>query len=264
MNRKEIEAILKAVQSGESTVSDSLKRLARIEGDQLEDATIDHQRSLRCGFPEVIFGQNKTTDQILRIAASLVGVGSTLLATRLSPESMTALSEAYPEGQAVHEARLFYLSSEEELPPASPVAVVSAGTSDMPVAEEAAWTLVAMGVPVRRLRDVGVAGLHRILQHQETLREVAALVVVAGMEGALPSVVGGLTDRPIIAVPTSVGYGTNLGGLTPLMAMLTSCSAGVSVVNIDNGFGAGYSAALIARLAGASNEIKEESGSEWV
>jgi len=239
---------LEAVKAGTLPVDEALETLRDLPLTRTEEATIDSHRRLRCGFPEVIYGEGKSASQVLAIAGHLVEADATLLATRLDPKALEALAATYPEGTAVSEARLFHRASSEVLPPAGEVAVVSAGTSDQGVAEEAAWTLTALGVPVRRVRDVGVAGLHRVLPHAALFRRVAALVVAAGMEGALPSVVGGLTDRPVIAVPTSVGYGANLGGLTALFAMLNSCAAGVSVVNIDNGFGAGYNAALIARL----------------
>jgi NCAIR mutase (PurE)-related protein len=194
-------------------------------------------------------------DQIVSIADRIVRAGEPLLATRLSSDALAALVAGWPEGQGHPVARLFHRPGSGILPAAAPVSVVSAGTSDQPVAEEAALTAEALGAPVRRIRDAGVAGIHRLLEHETSLREAAVLVVVAGMEGALPSVVGGLVDRPVIAVPTSVGYGASLGGITPLLAMLNSCAAGVSVMNIDNGFGAGYAAALVARLAASAEFV---------
>ncbi len=249
MTPASLRRLLDAVAEGSLSPGDALERLKGFPADPAPEATLDHQRALRCGFPEVIFAEGKTTAQVTAIAERIVKAGEPLLATRLRPEAQKALAARYPDGLRSEEARIFYRPGGEPPPPAGTVLVISAGTSDFPVAEEAAWTATALGAPVERLRDVGVAGLHRILVHQTLLREAAALVVVAGMEGALPSVVAGLTDRPVIAVPTSVGYGAHFGGLAPLLAMLNSCAAGVSVVNIDNGFGAGYSAALIARLA---------------
>jgi NCAIR mutase (PurE)-related protein len=249
MNPESLKRLLAAVAAGETTPDDALHTLRDFPGGETPEATIDHQRGLRCGFPEVIFGQNKTAGQVLAIAERIVEGGNPLLATRLQDDGAAALAERFPDGTRVEIARLFYRPGLDPLPPAGKVVVISAGTSDFPVAEEAAWTAIALGAPVERLRDVGVAGLHRILAHRSVLREASALVVVAGMEGALPSVVGGLTDRPLIAVPTSVGYGANFGGLAALLAMLNSCASGVTVVNIDNGFSAGYAAALIARLA---------------
>jgi hypothetical protein len=255
MTESDLRRLLRGLQRGDTDLDETVRRLQRLPMTETPEATLDAHRGLRCGFPEVIYGEGKTVEQILSIAAHLVASGSTLLATRLGPEALDALEAAHPRGHCVREARLFTLASGERLPAADSVAVVSAGTSDQPVAEEAAWTATALGVPVRRVRDVGVAGVHRVLAHQDLLRSVAAVVVVAGMEGALPSVVGGLTDRPVVAVPTSVGYGASLGGLAALLGMLNSCAAGVTVVNIDNGFGAGYAASLIARLAAASHDV---------
>jgi NCAIR mutase (PurE)-related protein len=249
MNPEVLKRILNAVAAGEKSPDEALEDLRDFPGGETPEATIDHQRELRCGFPEVIFGQNKTGEQVLAIAERIVERGGPLLATRLRDDGAAALAERFADGTHVEIARLFYRPGPEPMPPAGKVAVISAGTSDFPVAEEAAWTAHALGAEVERLRDVGVAGLHRILAHRPVLREAAALVVVAGMEGALPSVVGGLTDRPLIAVPTSVGYGAHFAGLAALLAMLNSCASGVTVVNIDNGFSAGYAAALIARLA---------------
>jgi hypothetical protein len=243
MTESDLRRLLRGLQRGDTDLDETVRRLQRLPMTETPEATLDAHRGLRCGFPEVIYGEGKTVEQILSMA------------TRLGPEALDALEAAHPRGHCVREARLFTLASGERLPAADSVAVVSAGTSDQPVAEEAAWTATALGVPVRRVRDVGVAGVHRVLAHQDLLRSVAAVVVVAGMEGALPSVVGGLTDRPVVAVPTSVGYGASLGGLAALLGMLNSCAAGVTVVNIDNGFGAGYAASLIARLAAASHDV---------
>jgi NCAIR mutase (PurE)-related protein len=241
--------VLDEVARGALSPEAAYESLRGFPADPTPDATLDHQRGIRCGFPEVIFGQGKTVEQITAIAERIAAAGDPLLATRLEPGAAAALRERFPDGTHSEPGRLFYRPGSGPAPAAATVAVISAGTSDLPVAEEAAWTAIALGAPVERLRDVGVAGLHRVLVHQVLLREAAALVVVAGMEGALPSVVGGLTDRPVIAVPTSVGYGAHFGGLAPLLGMLNSCAAGVTVVNIDNGFAAGYAAALIARLA---------------
>jgi len=247
MTPESLREVLDAVARGTVSPTQAMKDLAGFPALETEHATLDRQRGIRCGFGEVIFGQGKTVEQILAISERLVDAGEPLLATRLSPEAMEVLTGRFPEGRASILGRIFSLPSRDPLPPAETVAVICAGTSDLPVAEEAAETAVALGAPVQRIRDVGVAGLHRLLSHEDSLRRAAALVVVAGMEGALPSVVGGLTASPVIAVPTSVGYGASFGGLAALLAMLNSCAAGVSVVNIDNGFSAGYSAALIAR-----------------
>ena len=251
MNPESLRRLLEQVASGALPPGEALEELRGFPAAGLAEATIDHQRGLRCGFPEVIFGERKTVGQVLAIAERLAATGGPLLATRLPEDAARALAERYPDGTWSREARLFHRPGRDPLPPAATVLVISAGTSDQPVAEEAAWTAHALGAPVERLRDVGVAGLHRILRHQKLLREAAALVVVAGMEGALPSVVGGLTDRPVIAVPTSVGYGAHFAGLAPLLAMLNSCASGVTVVNIDNGFGAAYAATLINRCGTA-------------
>jgi NCAIR mutase (PurE)-related protein len=243
--------LLDAVSDGTLSPAEAFEKLREFPAVAIPEGTVDHQRSIRCGFPEVIFGDGKTSEQILRIAERIVNAGAPLLVTRLAPDAAPALAARFPDGKLSREARIFSRPGAEALPAAELVAVVCAGTSDLPVAEEAAETAMALGAPVERVRDVGVAGLHRLLRHEALLRDAAALVVVAGMEGALPSVVGGLTDKPVIAVPTSVGYGASFGGLAALLAMLNSCAAGVTVVNIDNGFSAGYSAALIARLAAA-------------
>jgi len=252
--------ILRAVARGELDTDQAMEELKGFPSFKLEEATVDHQRAHRCGFPEVIYGEGKTTRQIVAIARRIVSAGEPLLATRLSGDAGEVLSREFPAGQFFSPARLFSRPGVDPLPAAGLVAVISAGTSDLPVAQEAAETARALGAPVTQISDVGVAGLHRLLEHQKLLREAVALVVVAGMEGALPSVVGGLTDRPVIGVPTSVGYGAAFDGLAPLLAMLNSCAAGVSVVNIDNGFSAGYSAALVARLAAANLGGPEKAG----
>lgn len=252
MTPEGLRRILGSVARGELSTDEAMEELKGFPSFELEAATVDHQRAHRCGFPEVIYGEGKTIKQIVAIAGRIVSGGEPLLATRLSGDAGEVLSREFPGGRFFPEARLFSRPGKDPLPASGLVAVISAGTSDLPVAQEAAETARAMGAPVKQVSDVGVAGIHRLLEHQKLLREAAALVVVAGMEGALPSVVGGLTDRPVIGVPTSVGYGAVFDGLAPLLAMLNSCAAGVSVVNIDNGFSAGYSAALIARLAAAS------------
>jgi NCAIR mutase (PurE)-related protein len=251
LSRDALRNLLAAVARGELTPDEAAERLRGFPSEALDEATVDHQRFARAGFPEVIFGPGKPPETIVRIAERITAGGAPLLATRVSEDAARALSARFPDGRYAAAARVFTRAGREPLPPAGTVAVISAGSSDLPVAEEAAETAGALGAPVERVRDVGVAGLHRILRHERLLREAAALVVVAGMEGALPSVVGGLTDRPVIAVPTSVGYGASFGGLAALLGMLNSCAAGVTVVNIDNGFSAGYTAALIARLGAA-------------
>lgn len=240
--------LLTEVSSGRLSVESALQKLKHLPFEDLGFARVDLHRGLRRGFPEVVFGEGKSMDQILAIAESLISHGGPLLITRLSPEARSALVERFPEGVVNNAARCFYWVKEPPLEVGRGIVlVVSAGTSDLPVAEEAALTAWLMGNRVERLFDVGVAGLHRLLADRATLERAEVLVVVAGMEGALPSVVGGLTDRPVIACPTSVGYGASFNGLAALLGMLNCCAPGVSVVNIDNGFGAGYTAALINR-----------------
>ena len=255
MNPETLRQLLSDLAAGQTTVDDALRRLETLPFEDLEFACLDHHRALRCGFPEVIFGQGKTPAQIETIFAKLAATRGNVLATRISPEAAERLRARFPDAVYHELARAFTLRQNPSPTASGLVTVVCAGSSDLPVAEEARVTAEIMDQPVRTLYDVGVAGLHRLLAHSEELRQANVLVVVAGMEGALPSVVGGLVKAPVIAVPTSVGYGASFQGLAALLAMLNSCAAGVSVVNIDNGFGAGYQAALINRLAttGKSN-----------
>jgi NCAIR mutase (PurE)-related protein len=254
VTREKLARLLDDVAQGKTSPEEALEALREFPSSESSTATIDHQRAVRCGFPEVVFGEGKTTEQIVSIAERIIEAEEPLLVTRVAAEVGDVLVRRFPQGTYSRLGRTFSQPGPDPLPPARSVVVVCAGTSDLPVAEEAAQTAAALGAPVERVRDVGVAGLHRLLRHERLFREAAALVVVAGMEGALPSVVGGLTDRPVIAVPTSVGYGASFGGIAALLAMLNSCAAGVSVVNIDNGFGAGYAAVLIARLAAGPDE----------
>lgn len=213
-------------------------------------AHIDHHRALRTGFPEVIFGQGKTREQVLSIAERITEHGSQMLATRLAEDAAQALVKRFPQAEYDTLARTVLVPAPQTPPQTGLVAVVSAGTSDLPVAREAVVTAQAMGAHVEEIYDIGVAGLHRLLAYREQLQKARVIVVVAGMEGALASVVGGLVDIPVVAVPTSIGYGASFQGVAALLAMLNSCASGVVVVNIDNGFGAGYAAALINRGAG--------------
>jgi len=213
----------------------------------LGHSRIDTHRELRCGFPEAVFGAGKTPAELVDVARALVEHHRRFFATRVGDEGAAALREAFPDAVVHERSRIVALDRRSSAPETGLVLVAAAGTSDGAVAEEAALTARAMGARTELLEDVGVAGIHRLLAHSERLRSARALVVVAGMEGALPSVVGGLVDRPVIAVPTSVGYGASFGGVAALLAMLNSCAAGVTVVNIDNGFGAGYAAAQINR-----------------
>jgi NCAIR mutase (PurE)-related protein len=216
---------------------------------ELKFASVDMHRALRKGFPEVIFGAGKTPDEIIKIAGAILARESRLLVTRVAPEAALPFLKTYPD--AVHHDRARCITVARTVREKNPgtVAVLCAGTSDLPVAEEAAITVDIMGNTVERFYDVGVAGLHRLLRHLDEIQQANVLVVVAGMEGALPSVVAGLVSRPLIAVPTSIGYGTNFFGLAALLGMLNSCGSGVTVVNIDNGFGGGYAAAQINALA---------------
>jgi len=249
--------LLSAVERGEVSCADAAERLAKLPFEDLGDARVDHHRSLRSGLPEVIYGQGKTQAQTLAIFQSLMGDGVDVLATRVDEDTARELLRRFPG--AVHSpvARTVSLrqsqpaleESERGQTVAGRIAVVCAGTSDLPVAEEAAVTAETFGARVTRIYDVGVAGLHRLLAAREDLLAADVVVVCAGMEGALPSVVGGLVGVPVIAVPTSVGYGGSFGGATALLGMLNSCSPNVVVVNIDNGFGAAYSAVLMARTA---------------
>jgi NCAIR mutase (PurE)-related protein len=246
MNARSVKRLLEGVKNGRVEVSAAIESLKMLPFEELGFATVDTHRSLRQGFPEVIFGEGKTVAQIKAIIKSLASGEENVLVTRLDRAKAGALKRAF--NGAVHnkEARtLFVRSHPVKRTGRGTILVISAGTSDIPVAEEAAVTAEYMGNKVERLYDVGVAGLHRVLLKKDALVCANVLIVVAGMEGALPSVVAGLVARPVIAVPTSVGYGANLGGLTTLMAMLTSCAAGISVVNIDNGFGAAVTASLI-------------------
>ena len=246
MRPAELRALLGQVRRGRLTAAAAAKRIAAAPVERLGFATLDHQRALRTGFPEVIFGQGKTPAQIVAIARRLFARHGLVLATRVDEPGRSALAAGFP-GAEVHErARCVVLRRRTSRRAGrGRVLVVCAGTADLPVAEEALVTARVMGSRADLVADVGVAGLHRLLAHAERLREARVLVVVAGLEGALPSVVGGLVDRPLIAVPTSVGYGAHFDGLAPLLTMLNSCAAGVTVVNVDNGFGAGYAAHLI-------------------
>jgi len=238
---------LARVKSGELSVEDALAQLANLPYEELGFAKIDHHRALRRGFPEVVFGLGKTAEQVAAIVARLASASERVLVTKVSEECFDTVKGLVPEVEYHPLARAITINRVKEPPSRSGIMVVSAGTSDIPIAEEAALTAELMGNLVERSYDVGVAGVHRLLDNLPRLRQARVVVAVAGMEGALPSVVSGLVSVPVIAVPTSVGYGASFGGLAALLTMLNSCSAGVSVVNIDNGFGAGYLAALINR-----------------
>ena len=252
MNKKEIEKILQQFKSGQIEIEEVLGKLKHFPYDDLGFAKIDNQRHLRKGFPEVIFCQGKTLEQITKITKRIKETGGKIVATRAVPEVYQGIKKVIPEVTYFKEARIVAVEEEKKVS-SKFILVVSGGTADIPVAEEAAVIAELMGNRVDRLYDVGVAGLHRLLTNSKKILAANVLIVVAGMEGALPSVVGGLVDKPIIAVPTSVGYGANFKGLSALLTMLNSCAPGLAVVNIDNGFGAGYMASLINQL----NEVKE-------
>lgn len=241
--------LLARLQAGEVSAEQVLRAFQAAPFASLDFATVDTHRSLRKGFPEVIFGSGKTPAQVVKIAAKLLATEKQLLITRITPEHFKTIKRRFK--MAVHHEAARSITIERKPLAKRPgtIAVLSAGTSDLPVAEEAAVTAEVMGNRVERMFDVGVAGLHRLLGRLELIQKANVLIVVAGMEGALPSVVAGLVSRPVIAVPTSVGYGAAFGGLAALCGMLTSCGSGVTVVNINNGFGAGYAASQINELA---------------
>ncbi len=244
----QVTRLLKGVREGKIAVSDAVERLRSLPFEDLGFAKVDHHRALRTGFPEVIYCSGKMPEQVVAIARRIRERGHVVLATRCSEETCEALKRAFADAVDHEAARITVVGRPRRPSPrARPVAVLTAGTADVPVAEEAAVTAETLGCRVERVYDVGVAGLHRLLGHLDLLRRARVIIVVAGMEGALPSVVGGLVSAPVIAVPTSVGYGASFEGLAALLTMLNSCAAGVAVVNIDNGFGAGYFAALLMR-----------------
>ncbi|MCK4241354.1 MAG: nickel pincer cofactor biosynthesis protein LarB, partial [Candidatus Atribacteria bacterium] len=244
MGKKEIEKILQQFKSGQIEIKEVLEKLKHFPYDDLDFVKIDSQRQLRKGFPEVIFCQGKTLEQITKIAKRIKETKGKFIATRVTPQVYQAIKKIIPEVTYFKEARIVAIKEKKKVSTKF-ILVVSGGTADIPVAEEAAVIAELMGNKVERLYDVGVAGLHRLLDSSKKLLSANVLIVVAGMEGALPSVVGGLVDKPIIAVPTSIGYGANFKGLSALLTMLNSCAPGLAVVNIDNGFGAGYMASLI-------------------
>ncbi|HXJ36735.1 MAG TPA: nickel pincer cofactor biosynthesis protein LarB [Candidatus Eisenbacteria bacterium] len=246
MDREQLADLLRALARGEQTVDAALDRLRALPFEDLGFARLDHHRSLRNGFGEVVFGAGKTAEQIVAIADRLATAAGNVLVTRLDADAAAALGRAVP-GFRYHDVARLAIRQVRPVEPigTGPLFVLSAGTADLPVAEEAALSAEFLGARVERLYDVGVAGIHRLLAEHQRLWEAAVLVVVAGMEGALPSVVGGLVDRPVIGVPTSVGYGASFGGIAALLAMLNSCAAGVTIVNIDNGFGAAAAAVRI-------------------
>jgi NCAIR mutase (PurE)-related protein len=247
MDRDDVRALLEEVKRGALSPEEAAERLASLPFVKTAQSHLDTHRALRQGIPEVIFGAPKSVDQIAELVNAQLGAGQPALITRIAPEVASAVAESVPGGRYDAAARLLWYGDDAAEPGVGCVCIVSAGTSDAPVAAEAVGVARRLGNRVEEVRDVGVAGLQRLLAYTETLRRARVLIVIAGMEGALPSVVGGLVAAPVIAVPTSVGYGLSLGGVTALLGMLSSCAANVTAVNIDNGFGAAYVATLINR-----------------
>ena len=254
MTENQILNLLKQVKDGELELDQAVGQLKQLPFADLGYANIDHHREIRTGYPEVIFCPGKSNDQIRGIVAHLLTKGTNIMASRAEAFVFDAIKDLHPKMEYYPEARTIFIQQHEITKSKSRVLVVSGGTSDIPVAEEAVVTAEKLGCTVEKLYDVGVAGIHRLLANLHRLDTVQVIIAVAGMEGALPSVLGGLTDKPIIAVPTSIGYGANFGGLAALLAMLNSCASGISVVNIDNGFGAGFMAATIIRQIDLSNK----------
>lgn len=248
MNTHELKELLEQVKAGDIPVNQAIAALRDLPYAELGYAMVDHHRALRSGYPETIFSQGKTIQQIVGIARRLLEKDANIMATRADRSVYDALKAICEQVEFYEAARIVVMNRRTPTPTQSTILVMCAGTADIPVAEEAAVTAEVLGNRVARLTDVGVAGIHRLLANREKLHAASVLVVVAGMDGALPSVVAGLTDKPVIAVPTSVGYGASFGGLAALLTMLNSCANGVTVVNIDNGYGAGYAASTINRM----------------
>lgn len=249
MDNETLHQLLQNVAAGKTSVEDAAETLRHLSFEDIDYAHIDHHRSLRKGFPEVIFGQGKTAEQISGIMEKMLLQENIVLVTRIDRQQASEVVARFPDAVYHEDARML-IWEKKKLPiqGKGTILVLSAGTSDIPVAKEAYLTATVMGNNVESVFDVGIAGIHRLFDHKELIDQASVLIVVAGMEGALPSVVAGMVSRPVIAVPTSIGYGVSLGGLTALFAMLNSCSSNVAVVNIDNGFGAGYMASIINRI----------------
>jgi len=248
MNHDELYQLLSDVRSGTVDLNSAMERMKNIGSKELGFATIDIHRELRTGYPEVVYGQGKTPTQVAGIVAFMMNHDNNILVTRATEPMFEAVMEVCPSAAYHSMARTIVVKKKAYPNPPTYIAVITAGTSDLPVAEEAAITAEVFGNRVERVVDVGVAGIHRLYSKLDLIRQARVNVVVAGMEGTLPSIVGGLVDKPVIAVPTSIGYGANFGGLSALLGMLTSCASGISVVNIDNGFGAGFLASMINKL----------------
>ncbi len=248
MNSDELKKLLEDVKNGYVEIEQAYKEIKALPYEDIGFAKLDHHRNIRNGYPEVIYCEGKTIKQIVEIVRRLMLKNNNILATRASQEVYAAISELTCDAQYHSDARIVVVKRQKILVTDKQIAVITAGTADIPVAEEAAVTAEVLGNNVLRIYDVGVAGIHRLLSKMNVISEANVIIVVAGMEGALASVVGGLVDKPVIAVPTSVGYGANFGGLSALLTMLNSCASGIGVVNIDNGFGAGYLASNINRV----------------
>ena len=248
MTRKEIEILLNEIRDGKKSVDEALEVLQNFSYTDLGYAKIDHHREMRTGYPEIVYCAGKTVDQVVGIFRLMSDKKNNVIGTRADRETYESVKKVIPEAVYYPVARIISIPAKQPEHPGTSIAVITAGTSDMPVAEEAAVTAELLGNNVVRIYDAGVAGIHRLVDKLPEIKKCRVIIVIAGMEGALASVVGGLVDKPVIAVPTSVGYGANFGGISALLAMLTSCSSGVTVVNIDNGFGAGFSASMINQM----------------
>lgn len=248
MDTKEIRELLEAIKKGDKDIGEGVKILSELSYKDLGYATIDNDRKIRNGYPEVIYCEGKTLNQVRGIIEYMLSKNDNILATRATPEMYESIKEIAPDAEFNEIGRVISIKRKEVKVTDSYIAIICAGTSDLPVLEEAYETAIILGNRVEKIIDVGVAGLHRLLSKIDIIRGAKVILVIAGMEGALASVVGGLVDKPVIAVPTSVGYGANFGGLAALLAMINSCASGISVVNIDNGFGAAYSASMINKL----------------
>ncbi len=248
MQKDNLELLLKRVQSGEMNTDDALKQLQKLPFTDMGFAMIDNHRAIRVGYPEVIYSEGKTVAQVTAIVEHLCESGVNVLATRATEEMYESVRQAHPNAKYNSLGKTITVINSEITHSESYIAIVAAGTSDLPVVEEAYETALILGNRVEKIIDVGVAGIHRLFSKLDVIRGARVVIVVAGMEGALASVVGGLVDKPVIAVPTSVGYGASFGGISALLTMLNSCASGVTVVNIDNGFGAAYSASIINQL----------------
>jgi NCAIR mutase (PurE)-related protein len=248
MNAKEVEKLLKEVKKGETSIEEALEVLKNFPYTDLGFAKIDHHRELRTGYPEIIYCAGKSVGQVSEIFRVMTEKENNVIGTRANQEMYEAVRSISADAVYYPMARIISLQKNKPKSVESRIAIITAGTSDMPVAEEAAITAELLGNNVLRIYDAGVAGIHRLVDKLPEIRNCRVIIVIAGMEGALASVVGGLVDKPVIAVPTSVGYGANFGGISALLAMLTSCSTGITVVNIDNGFGAGFAASMINKM----------------